>query len=179
MTRIVAGVTIGHIEQYCPENELFSSYLEWVKQFFIANDIKDERKKATFLSLIGSQTYSLLKNLVSPIIPKDKSYLELVSALEKHYESIPLIIAERFHLHRRSQAVGESMNEYMAEVRHLTTHCKFGGFLDEALFGGFLDEALRCFGTNVFLLWGKLLNSLLKWRQQRRIQSLWRGQKLL
>ena len=128
---MAAGV--GHIEEYRPENEQFSSYLERVEQFFIANDIKNEQKKATFLSLIGSQTYSLLKNLVSPTIPKDKSYSDLVAALKKHYEPKPLIIVERFHFHRRSQAVGESMNEYMAELRRLSTHCKFGGFLDEAL----------------------------------------------
>ena len=127
------ATTIGHIEPYRPDNKLFSSYLERVEQFFIANEIKNERKKATFLSLIGSQTYSLLKNLVSPSIPKDKSYAELAAALKKHYEPKPLIIAERFHFHRRSQAVGESINEYVAELRRLTTHCQFGGFLDEAL----------------------------------------------
>ena len=127
------ATTIGHIEPYRPDNELFSSYLERVEQFFIANDIKNERKKATFLSLIGSQTYSLLRNLVSPSIPKDKSYTELATALKKHYEPKPVIIAERFHFHRRSQAVGESINEYVAELRRLTTHCQFGGFLDEAL----------------------------------------------
>ena len=68
-TRMATGITIGHIEQYRPENKVFSSYLERVEQF-IANDIKSDRK-ATFLSLIGSQMYSLLKNLVSPTIPKD------------------------------------------------------------------------------------------------------------
>ena len=128
---MATGTTIGHIESYSPDNELFSSYLERVEQFFIANDIKAERKKATFLSLIGSQAYSLLKNLVSPTIPKDKSYAELVVALKKHYEPKPLVIAERFHFHRRAQASGESINDYMAELRRLSTHCKFGAFLDE------------------------------------------------
>ena len=130
---MAAGTTIGHIEQYRPGNEVFSSYLERVEQFFIANNIKDDRKKATFLSLIGSQTYAILKNLVSPNLPKDKSYADLVAALKKHYEPTPLVIAERFHFHRRSQAVRESISEYMAELRRLTTHCKFGAFLDEAL----------------------------------------------
>ena len=127
------ATTIGHIEPYPPDNELFSSYLEWVVQFFIANEIRNEREKATFLSLIWSQTYSLLRNLVSLSIPNDKSYTELAAARKKHYEPKPVIIAERFHFHRRSQAVGESINEYVAELRRLTTHCQFGGFLDEAL----------------------------------------------
>ena len=130
---MATGATIGHIEQYRPENKLFSSYLERVEQFLVANDIKDKRKKATILSLIGSQAYSLLKNLVSPSIPKDKSYDELVAALKKHYEPKPLVIAERFHFHRHSQAVGESINDYIAELRRLSTHCQFGEFLNEAL----------------------------------------------
>ena len=70
---------------------------------------------------------------MSPNLPKDKSYADLVAALKKHYEPTPLVIAERFHFHRRSQAVGESISEYMAELRRLTTHCKFGAFLDKAL----------------------------------------------
>ena len=36
------GTTTGHIEQYRPDNELFSSYLERVD---ITNDIKNEQKK--------------------------------------------------------------------------------------------------------------------------------------
>jgi hypothetical protein len=80
---MATGATIGHIKEYRPENELFSSYLERVEQFFITNDIKNERKKATLLSLIGSQTYSLLKNLVSPAIPKDKSYIHRVGLRSK------------------------------------------------------------------------------------------------
>ena len=130
---MATAAAIGHIEEYRPENGLFSSYLKRVEQFFIANEIKDERKKATFLGLIGSQAYSLLKNLISPNIPKDKYYTELVTTLKGHYEPKPLIIAEGFHFHRRSQAVGESVNEYVVELRRLSTHCQFGTFLNETL----------------------------------------------
>ena len=36
---------------------------------------------------------------------------------------------ERFHFHRRAQAV-----EYMADLRKLTTHCQFGAYLNEVLY---------------------------------------------
>ena len=64
VTRMVADSIIQ-------KNELFSSYLESIGQFFLANDIKNEWKKATFLILIGSQAYSL--HLVLPTHPKEKS----------------------------------------------------------------------------------------------------------
>ena len=125
--------TIGHIQEYRPENELFSTYMERVELFFVANEVKDDKKVAVFLSVIGSKTYSLLKSLVAPTVPKDKGYNDLVAALKTHFEPKPLVIAERFHFYRRSQAVGESVNEYMAELRRLTTHCEFGAFLNQAL----------------------------------------------
>ena len=64
--------TIGHIDEYRPENELLSSYLERLEAFFSANNIKDKKKVPALLNLIGGKTYSLLKNLVAPTLPKDK-----------------------------------------------------------------------------------------------------------
>ncbi len=101
--------------------------------FFTANAIADDKKVAVFLTVIGSKTYSLVRSLVAPELPKDKSFDDLVAVLTQHFESKPLVIAERFHFHKRAQAIGESIADYMAELRRLTTHCQFGGHLDEAL----------------------------------------------
>jgi len=125
---------IGRLQEYNPDNELFSSYLERVQLFFIANDIAAEKRVAVFLSVMGSKTYSLLRCLVPPpTLPQDKTFAELASILKKHFELKPLVIAERFHFHQHSQAVGESISDYMAELRRLTTHCAYGDHLDEAL----------------------------------------------
>ena len=103
--------------------------------FLIANDIAADKRVPVFLSLVGGATYGLLRNLCSPAKPQDKSYTELTSLLTQHYEPEPLIIAERFHFHRRDQAADESISVYIAELRRQATTCKF----DEA----FLDESLR------------------------------------
>ena len=50
-----------------------------------------------------------------------------------HYEPMPLVIMERFHLYRHNQAPGKCISDYVAEVRRLTTHCRFGTYLNEAL----------------------------------------------
>ena len=47
------------------------------------------------------------------------------------------MIAERYRFHRRDQAVGENITDYVAELRKLTTHCKFEETTD------FLEESLR------------------------------------
>ena len=115
----------GRIQEYCPENELFSAYLERVQLFFLANGVEDEKKVPVFLSVVGSKTYSLLRNLVAPALPQNKTLDQLVAILKSHFEPKPVIIAERFHFHRRSQAMGESIAEYLAELRRLSTHCAF------------------------------------------------------
>ena len=58
---------------------------------------------------------------------------ELTQTLKRHFEPKPLVIAERFHFHRRNQIATESVSEYVAQLRRLATHCEFGEFLNDAL----------------------------------------------
>ena len=44
-----------------------------------------------------------------------------------------LVIAKRFHFHRRAQAVGENIAKFDAALRKLATHNEFGGTLKETL----------------------------------------------
>ena len=64
-------------------HENWSEYIERIEQYFIANDIDAEnKKKGTLLTVIGSETYRLVRNLVSPTKPCDKTYDQLVEAFE-------------------------------------------------------------------------------------------------
>ena len=83
--------------------------------------------------MVGSKPYSLLRGLVSPELPKDKTYDELVDLLKKHFDPEPIVIAERFHFYQRNQKPGESIADYLAALRRLASRCKFGAFLTEAL----------------------------------------------
>ena len=130
---MAAPTLLGNLQEYHPDSETFSAYLERMTLFFTANAIPDDKKVAVFLTVIGSQTYSLVRSLVAPTLPQDNSLEDLVDVLKRHFEPKPLVIAERFHFHKRAQAVGESIAEYMAELRRLTTHCNYRDHLEEAL----------------------------------------------
>ena len=56
---------------------------------------------------------------MAPATPQSKSYAELVAALKTHYEPKPLIIAERYMFNQRNQLAGESISDYVAELRRL------------------------------------------------------------
>ena len=86
-----------------------------------------------FLNAVGKTHYRLLSHLFAPEPPARKSLDEIQNALRGHYESKPLVISERFNFHRRQQGQGETVSQYVAELRKLAIHCQFGGYLDEAL----------------------------------------------
>ena len=85
------------------------------------------------LSLIGSKTYTLLRDLLSPDKPPSKSFQEIVTTLQQHLSPKPLEIAERFHFYKRNQQEGETVLAYVAELKKLATHRNFGANLNEAL----------------------------------------------
>ena len=88
---------------------------------------------STLLSAIGKKTFAVLRDLVSPDNPKDKTLDQLVEVLKQHYEPATLVIVERFTFHRRCQQPGESVAEFAAELKKLNLNCKFGTYLDDTL----------------------------------------------
>ena len=100
--------------------------------FFAANGTEDEEKKVpVLLTAIGGETYSLLRSLLALAKPSAKTFIQLKEVLQQHFDSKPLVIAECFYFHSRSQAAGESIAEYITELQRLATNCKFGEYLEQ------------------------------------------------
>ena len=106
--------TLGSIEFL----EDWNAYSERFEQYMIANEIKDEKKiVATFLTMIGSKTYNVLRDLLAPEKPSAVRLEDLVQTLRDHYEPKPIVIAERFHFHKREQHEGEGVAAYSAALK--------------------------------------------------------------
>jgi len=103
--------TFGSIEAFNGKSEDWEQYMERIEQFFLANDLgeiqpadgneavrrkRQDKRKAILLSLIGPETYSLLRNLVSPEKPADKSYEEIVQTLQQYFAPKPSATVQRF-----------------------------------------------------------------------------------
>ncbi|KAK3698678.1 hypothetical protein RRG08_046180 [Elysia crispata] len=91
------------VDFYDSNVETFQNYAERLEQYFIANDVAEEKRAATLLSCIGAKTYQLLRSLTTPDLPSTKSYDELKVVLNKHLSPQSLEIAERFRFHKRHQ----------------------------------------------------------------------------
>ena len=124
-------------KEFVPENEPISAYLERMELFFLAHGVDADKQVAVLLSNIGSKPYGVLRSLAVPKTPKELKYADVEKILKDHYEPAPLIIAERYRFHQRGQDIGESIADYVAELRRMATKCKFEETRD------FLEESLR------------------------------------
>ena len=125
---------LGVMEPFKPDTMTWGTYCERMIEYFVANDIEDDRKKvAIFISLIGSKTYELLKDLCLPEAPSSKSFSELVERLKTHLQPKPTVISERYQFHKRDQKEEETITGYFSSLRRLSEHCEFNDFLEQAL----------------------------------------------
>ena len=77
--------------------------------------------------------YGLVRNLVSPSKPGEKSYDVLVKVLTDHFIPIPSETVQRSHFHTRIRKQCESVATFVSELRSLAEHCNFGTSLGDML----------------------------------------------
>ena len=129
----MASGFIGKIDPFDNSEESWPSYIERAEQFFLVNDIANEKKAPILLTTMGSKTYSLLRSLVSPAKPAEKSYSDIVKILQAHLNPAPLKIAERFRFLQRMQEEGETIGQYIACLQKMTEYCDYGTMLNQML----------------------------------------------
>ena len=113
----------------------------------MANGVEGDKRVAIFVTVIGTETYSLLRNVVAPATPATKLYEDLVAGLKAHLNPKPIAIAEQFKFHRQNQQEGETISIYLAKLKKLAEHCEFRDYREEALCDrlvcGLLNEAIQ------------------------------------
>ena len=85
------------------------------------------------LSSCGAKTYKLIKNLVSPGKPTDKTFTELVNIVKNHLNPRPSTIVYRLKFNSRFRQPRETIQQYVAELRSLSEHCDFRDQLEDMI----------------------------------------------
>ena len=103
--------------------------------------------RATFLSVVGPGPYKLLRSLLSPTKPSEKTFEQLVAVLTEHYCPPPSEVMQRYRFNSRNRQPGESVAAYVADLRRIAEHCEFGATLKKMLWDrlmhGINDERIR------------------------------------
>ncbi|KAJ8973985.1 hypothetical protein NQ317_017360 [Molorchus minor] len=148
-TLYFSSSNIGKVPEY-NSTEDFNLYLERLEQYFIANFIEEDRRVAVLLTVIGSQTYKILRDLCDPVLPKDKTF-EDICFLEK-----------RIEFYEAKQNLTETINEWYARIKNLAIPCSFGSLLEEVLKDKFVTGLRR----------GKILDRLCEEEATKTMQEL-------
>ena len=122
-------------------------YIERVVYYFKANAIPDGRRKAALLSLIGPDTFKLLRSLLVPHTPVDYSYNELKESLLAHFCPKRSQVFYRSQFIQCVQKSGTTIASYLSELQTLAKDCGFGNSLNnmlrDRLICGVSDTAIR------------------------------------
>jgi hypothetical protein len=70
---------------------------------------------------------------VVPGKPTAKSFEELVKLVKEHRDPPPSTMVRCFKFNSQNQKEGETVAEFVAELRRLSEHCKFNDTLDNML----------------------------------------------
>ncbi|KAJ8911814.1 hypothetical protein NQ315_014239 [Exocentrus adspersus] len=90
-------------------------------------------KVATLLSIIGAETYKLLRDLSHPKLPKERKYDELMVLLTKQYGPQVNVWRERRKFYKAKQEINENVADYYARIRSLSVNCNFEKNLTDIL----------------------------------------------
>ena len=77
--------------------------------------------------------YKLLRSLVGTAKLDTESFDNLVKTLKDHYNPTPSFMVERYKFNCRVRSPEDSITHYVAALRTLAEHCKFGDTLEELL----------------------------------------------
>ena len=91
-----------------------------------------ERQVASLLAVMGPSTNGVLRNLVYPEKPKDKSLDEISTVLEERFTEKKVEIAERFRFYTAVQE-SETIAQFVSCLKKLARYCNFGDKLNDMI----------------------------------------------
>lgn len=122
------------LNKFDPNYDDITIYQRKLQDFFDENNmIENKKKTAIFLTVVGKETYSLLRQILAPELPSTKTIEDLCGKLKDHVKQQTVDIFERYKFYVRKQHDGESIADYINDLRKLSAHCDFRSFLSEAL----------------------------------------------
>ena len=124
-----AGVkTIKSINQ-----SIINHWNAWSRRFekwlslssYSTGENADDKKRAAFCTYIDSATFKLLCSLCAPKKPEELTFEAMKAKLDSQYGTKKLVLAERYRFYNYKQREGQSLPDYIAELRCLAITCEW------------------------------------------------------
>ena len=98
----MAHGTIGQIEPFDRP-----TYVEQLEQYFQANNIANAKKVVTLLTVVGSKTYSLMRDLLTSAKPAEKSFNDIIETVKRSFEPQTVSHCRVFQVSPENTKVGK------------------------------------------------------------------------
>ena len=93
-------------------------------------NVTDDSRTAFYLTMVGKEGYSLLKDQAYPGNVNTQSVNELQTLLQRHLQPTNFAATERARFHNLTRRVGESLRSLLLRLQQQATKCVFGDQLD-------------------------------------------------
>ena len=80
--------TIGSLEAFDPKTDTVAVCVERAELYMAANNMPEARRVAIFLNCVGKATYAIIRKLMIPDNPAEKSLKDIMCATLKQYPSM-------------------------------------------------------------------------------------------
>ncbi|KAH9380442.1 hypothetical protein HPB48_020005 [Haemaphysalis longicornis] len=127
------AATHGKLPEFNPDGGNFDVFLERFETYAEANDVTGDQKRAVFLTALPAEVYPTLQALLFPKTHRQASFEEVSSALKTFYSPRGSVVSARYRFNKRKQHPSETITDFIIAMREIAAHCKFGGFLQDAL----------------------------------------------
>ena len=114
--------THGRFGEFNHQRKDWTSYTKRLREYLIANGLEETaKKKAVLLSIIGTETYQLMRNLTVLVKPTTKSFDQLLKLVEKHHNLAPFVNLQHFKFASPRQKPGESKSRNTTSATKATS----------------------------------------------------------
>ena len=87
--------THGELSAFNPAKKHWTSYIERARYYFIANEVKTDKKKCAILfSGFGPETYQTIRSIVDAETLKASKFDDLVEIISAHYDHSKLRVKQ-------------------------------------------------------------------------------------
>ena len=126
--------TVGILHEYS-DGEDWADFVERLDQYFVANNMVAVGDANRRHAVCGQKVYGLIKNLLSPQRPTDKSYEELCELVNLHLNPKAGLIISRYKFYTHTRQENQDISRFVADLClvSLAEPCQFGAVLDEML----------------------------------------------
>ena len=104
----------------------WSSYVDRMGFYFETNDIDIPKRRAILLSVVGNETYTLLRSLAASRAPGELTFEELCTLLAAHFEPKPNAILQRYNFYSAYRTQRQPIKDFVADLKNLARNCEFG-----------------------------------------------------